>query len=114
MVMEVVVAVVSVPRPAGCEDDQRADRRVALHVGDVVALDSFRWSLETERLRERGQHRLGAAAVVISLDPQLFQLLLGGFGKLRHERPLAAALRHLDADRSSPTLLYPHGQQVTP
>src|SRR6266849_9695092 len=109
--LDLEMAVVVVPRAPVLEDDHRADRRVSLDVGDVVALDPLRRRLEVERLRERGEHRLRAAAVVIRLDPQLFELLRRGVGQLRDQRPLAPALRHLDGDGPTASLRQPAGEQ---
>ena len=94
------------------EDDHGPDRRVALDVGDVVALDAFRRALEVERLGERREHRLGPAAVVIRLDAKLFELLLCGLGQLSHQGSLATAPRHFDRHGPASFLAQPAGDQL--
>src|SRR6266700_3288739 len=103
------MAVVVAPWAAVLENDHCADGRVALDVGDVVALDSLRRALEIQRLGESGQHRLCATAVVVGLDAQLLEFLRRRLGQLRHERALAAALGYLDRDRPTSSLGQPAG-----
>ncbi len=106
------MAVVVVPRAAVLENHHRPYGRVALDVRDVVALDALGRALEVERFRERGQHRLRAAAVVVRLDSHLLELLPGGLRQLGDQRPFAAALRHLYRDRASAPLSQPARQQL--
>src|SRR5450759_2788245 len=94
--LDLEVTVMVVAWPSVLEHHHRSDRRIALDVRDVVTLDSLRRCFQVESFGERGQHRLGSAAVVIRLYTQLLELLGGGIGQLRHERPFASALRHLD------------------
>src|SRR5450759_755290 len=110
--LDLEMTVVIVARPTVLEDDHRPDRRVALEVGDVVALDALGRRLQVESLSQRGEHRLRAAAVVVGLDAQLLELLGGCFGELKDKGSFAPALRNLDRHRSATLLSQPAREQV--
>src|SRR5438552_2173126 len=111
-VLDPEVAVVIVPRPAVLEYDHRPNCRVALDVGDVIALDTLRRALEVERLGQRREHRLGAAPVVVGLDPKLLELLLRSLGQLCDQAALAASLWDLHGHRAAALLAQPTDEQL--
>src|SRR2546428_10514095 len=105
------MAVVIVAWTAVLEHDHRADRRVALDVGDVVALDALRRALEVEGLGERRKHRPGAAAGGVRPDAKVLEALFRGPGPRGHEGSPAAAPRHLDRHGAASVLAPPNRDQ---